>query len=234
MHGRKAWIPGHEVIAAKGKNPQPSSQPVYELEGVSYGYGTQDVLRGIDLHIPSEAILLVLGANGSGKTTLLKLLAGVLTPRQGTIRRRVTQDKVAALGHETFIYPGLSVLENLTFWMGLYARSREQESIDQVLERAGLSGVMYEPAGHLSRGMSQRLSLARIVLLCPEVLLLDEPTSGLDAASQEMMREEIRRARERGATVLWITHAQERDMPMADALLQVHGGRVQWQEAGRG
>lgn len=199
---------------------------VFELHDVSYGYGTGDVLHSIQLQIPARRTILVTGPNGSGKTTLLNLLAGVLTPRQGNIQRWMPWGEMVSLGHETYVYPGLMVLENLSFWCRLYRKASDEESLLEVLHRVGLDPVAYEPASHLSRGMAQRLSLARVLALSPQVILLDEPTAGLDIHSQDMMRTEVIRARQRGATVLWITHTPETEMHIADYVLQVAGGSV--------
>lgn len=203
-----------------------SRDVVFDLQDVSYGYGTFDVLHHIQVQIPAERTILVTGPNGSGKTTLLKLLSGVLIPRQGHIQRNVHPGEIASLGHETYVYPGLSVWENLEFWVRLYKKDHSRDRMERVLQRVGLETVLFEPATHLSRGMAQRLSLARVLSLSPQVLLLDEPTAGLDSTSQTMMRTEVSRARERGATVLWITHSPETEMHLADFLLQVGGRSV--------
>jgi heme exporter protein A len=206
---------------------------VFDLQDVSYGYAACDVLHRIRVRIPAEKTILITGPNGSGKTTFLKLLAGVLTPRQGRIHRGVDSGEMAGLGHNTYIYSGLTVLENLTFWCRLYGKSTELEEIEKILQRVGLDAVMYEPSSHLSRGMAQRLSLARVLSLSAKVLLLDEPMAGLDTDSQAVMRSEVDRARKRGATVLWITHTPEAEMHAADYVLRVGGGGVRM-DAGAG
>ncbi|MDZ7762417.1 MAG: ABC transporter ATP-binding protein [Desulfovermiculus sp.] len=212
-----------------------SQEPVFELQGVSYGYSAGDVLHGIQVRIPAQKTILITGPNGSGKTTLLKLLAGVLTPRQGRIYRGVDSGEMAGLGHDTYIYPGLTVLENLSFWRRLYRKSTDLGQMESILQRVGLDAVMYEPASHMSRGMAQRLSLARVLSLSAKVLLLDEPMAGLDADSQTVMRTEVDRARRRGATVLWITHTPEAEIRSTDYVLRVGGGSVRMEPcAGNG
>ncbi len=203
-----------------------SRDVVFDLQDVSYGYGAFDVLQHIKIQIPAGRTILVTGPNGSGKTTLLKLLAGVLIPRQGHIQRNVLPVEMSGLGHETYVYPGLSVLENLEFWVRLYKKNCSQDRLEKVLQRVGLEAVLFEPAAHLSRGMAQRLSLARVLSLSPQVFLLDEPTAGMDSTSQAMMRSEVSRARERGATVVWITHTPETEMHLADFVVQVGGRSV--------
>ena len=201
----------------------------FELMDVSYGYGTGDVFRSVQLRIPSSRTILVTGPNGSGKTTLLKLLAGVLTPVQGDIRRRAAPGEMAFLGHETYVYPGLTLLENLCFWCRMYKKPSGHDRLLQVLQRVGLEAVAHEPASYLSRGMAQRLSLARVLILSAQVLFLDEPAAGLDVGSQEMMRKEIEQARQRGATVLLVTHSPQQEMHMADYVLQLVEGSIYMQ-----
>ena len=212
------------------ENAQVEQERVFELQDVSYGYGAADVLHQVWLHIPAHRTILITGPNGSGKTTLLKLLAGVLAPCRGSIRRYIQPGEMASLGHETYIYPGLTVAENVRFWLRLHHKTSTEAYVEEILHRVGLAAMLYEPAAHLSRGMAQRLSLARVVSLGPKVLLLDEPTAGLDSASQSMMRHEVSLARERGATVLWITHAPQAEMQLADSVLQVSGGDVYMDE----
>jgi heme exporter protein A len=199
---------------------------VFELRDVSYGYGAGDVLRAVQLQIPARTTVLVSGPNGSGKTTLFKLLSGVLNPSQGRIVRWVSWEEMVSLGHETALYPGLTVVENLRFWTRMYRSPKPERELLDGLARVGLEAVAYEPASHLSRGMAQRLSLARVLALSPKVLLLDEPMTGLDGPSQDMIRREVVRARERGATVLLITHSPDTDIQSADYRLELGGGKA--------
>ncbi len=199
---------------------------VFELKDVSYGYGAGDVLHAVWLQIPARTTVLVSGPNGSGKTTLFKLLSGVLTPSQGRIDRWISWAEMVSLGHETALYSGLTVLENLRFWTRMYRSQKPERELLDLLARAGLEAVAYEPASHLSRGMAQRLSLARVLALTPKVLLLDEPMTGLDGPSQDMIRREVVRARRRGATVLLITHSPDTDIQSADYRLELGEGKA--------
>lgn len=190
-----------------------------EARSISLFYGHKAVFRQLSLTAAAGEVHLVLGPNGAGKSTLLKVLSGLLSPTHGTVHRRVEPGEIGYMGHETFIYPRLSAVQNLLFWGRLYGRDIDREQVLEVLTRVGLQAVAYEEAGHFSRGMAQRLSLGRLLLLQPRLLFLDEPSTGLDASSQGLLGQEIGRMRSRGACVFWVSHDPERDLPKADAVV---------------
>ena len=139
---------------------------------------------------------------------------------------RVPPEKSAYLGHATFLYPRLSALGNLAFWARMYGRPRGREALLGLLDRVGLGGVAEERAGSFSRGMAQRLNLARIFLVEPALVFLDEPGTGLDVASQALLRQEISALRARGAAVVWVSHQIEQDAALADRVLSLAFGRA--------
>jgi heme exporter protein A len=181
-------------------------------------FGTRLVFRSVELSIRTGELLLLAGDNGSGKSTLLKILAGLLEPTHGRVIRALEPGETALMGHETFIYPQLSAWENLRFWNRLHGSPREKAELESLLSRVGLADVMQEKAAHFSRGMAQRLSLARVLALRPRLLLLDEPATGLDKASQRILREEVQRVRTEGSAVVWVSHSPERDRDIADGV----------------
>lgn len=198
------------------------------LDRVAKFYGNKLIFKELTFRLEPGAILLVLGPNGAGKSTLLKLLAGLDTPSSGRIERLVGQEKIGYLGHQTFIYPGLSGLENLAFWTKLYGLACSQDELYAALARVELKRAALERAGCYSRGMAQRLSLARVFLLAPELLLLDEPATGLDQRSAAILEREILAAKARGAAVVWVSHAAERDKLLADSALVIEAGRQRY------
>jgi len=197
-----------------------------ELRAVSHFFGPRLVFRGIDLDLAPGEILLVIGPNGAGKSTLLHIMAGLLHPAAGSAYCRLEPGEIGYLGHGTFVYPLLTALENLSFWGRLYGLRPARETILALLDRVGLKAAALERAGTFSRGMAQRLSLARVLLINPKLLLLDEPATGLDTASRRLLDQEIVRAGERGAGVVWTSHDGLRDRRMADRLLVLEDKRA--------
>lgn len=187
-----------------------------EMLRVTRRFGEKTVLRGVSLRVRPGRVLLVAGANGSGKSTLLRLMAGLLRPDEGSIARRVRPGKAALLGHGTMVYPELSALENLAFWASLHGLALADGALRARLGAVGLEKEAREAAGTFSRGMAQRLALARALLPEPDLLLLDEPGTGLDAPSRTILRREIRAARDRGAALVWVSHDVAEDLPLAD------------------
>lgn len=193
--------------------------PLVELTGVAKFYGAKLVFKNVGLRLDRGRLLLLAGHNGAGKSTLLKIIAGVSRPDAGTARLGVQAGRVGYLGHDTFNYPKLTAVENLRFWAALHGRKVDGEGARQALERVGLGAVAEERAGVFSRGMAQRLSLARVFLLEPELALLDEPFTGLDAASRRTLWAEIEAAKARGVGFVLISHAVREDLARADLAL---------------
>lgn len=191
------------------------------LNAIGHLYGTRLIFRGVSCTLEAGEILLVAGPNGAGKSTLLKIMAGLVTPESGRVERFVPDREMAFMGHQTFVYPELTALGNLDFWNSVYGTGQNTETLLALLTRLGLKNFALERAGTFSRGMAQRLSLARALLVTPALILLDEPSTGLDSASQALLRRELHGARERGAGIVWISHDLERDLPSADSVLHL-------------
>jgi len=193
------------------------------FEGVSKRYGGRLILRDVSFRIASGEILLLVGANGAGKSTLLRLAAGLSSPTNGTVARG--SENIGYLGHATGIYPGLTALENLAFWQRLRHEAAGETALMPFLERVGLTRRAHDRAGSFSRGMAQRLNLARLLAQRPDLLLLDEPGTGLDADATRLLAEEILAARARGAGVMWVSHDVERDVASADRVIRLDARR---------
>jgi heme exporter protein A len=191
------------------------------LDGVSHFFGSRLIFKGVSCELAPASIMLVAGPNGAGKSTLIKIMAGLLHAHSGTVERTVSDAATAYMGHQTFVYPTLSALGNLQFWNDIYERGLDDSALFNLLDRVGLKGFALEAAGTFSRGMAQRLSLARILLIEPQLVFLDEPATGLDTASQSLLYRELAQARERGAGIVWISHDLERDVRKADTILQL-------------
>ncbi|MEA4855754.1 heme ABC exporter ATP-binding protein CcmA [Solidesulfovibrio sp.] len=202
------------------------AEAVARLRRVSRFFGERPVLRGIDLDVEPGQVVLVVGPNGAGKSTLLRLAAGLMPPSEGEVELALAPGEVGYVGHRTLIYPKLTARANLRFWLALSGRPRDDAAVLAVLARVGLDGFADEEAGVFSRGMSQRLSLARVFLTAPKMLLLDEPGTGLDPASAAMLRREIRAAADAGAAVLWVSHTIAADLPACDRVLVIKDRRI--------
>ena len=177
-----------------------------KLAGIGKLFGARAVLRNISFEVHPGTVTLLVGANGAGKTTLLKIMAGLARPTVGTVERFCEDGGLGYLGHATFISPGLTALENLAFWSGMHGNPTDKATLSEALARVELAPFAEERAGTFSRGMAQRLNLARILLQSPPLLLLDEPGTGLDVRSLAILHREIAASRDRGAGIVWITH----------------------------
>ncbi len=211
-----------------GRGSGTSGETLLALRGVGKLYGRKLVVKGVSLDVRAGSVLLLVGPNGAGKSTLLGIMAGLVRPTAGSRELRVGHDKLAYLGHQTFLYPRLTARENLIFWARMYGRKATRQDIDAALERAGLASAAEEQAGRFSRGMAQRLSLARVFIVEPSLIFLDEPGTGLDARSMDTLRREIVAARDRGAALVWVSHQVAADLPLADDVLAIGGGAVRY------
>lgn len=203
---------------------QPDGKLV-DLNGVSHFFGSRLVFRHVTMAIRSKEVFLILGPNGAGKSTLLQILAGLLPPTNGEVTWGLESGDIGYLGHGTCVYPFLTASENLLFWGRMHGLSPSSDDISAVLDRVGLKAAALERAGTFSRGMAQRLSLARVLLLNARLLLLDEPATGLDTASRVILENEVQRARQRGAAVVWVSHDAGRDVRLADRVLVLQDKR---------
>lgn len=188
--------------------------------GLERRYGAKRVLRGVDLDVARGAFHVVTGANGSGKTTLLRLVAGLAAPTAGELAVAAQRHEVGFVAHEPLVYRELTAIENLRMYARLYRVPEPRERIGMLLERFGLWEARNDRAGSYSRGMLQRLALARALLHEPALLLLDEPYSGLDAEGAELLDREL--GERRGtATFLVSTHDPARLAPLATGSLSL-------------
>ena len=189
------------------------------LHDIAHFYGHRLILKHISVDIPAGVTLLI-GPNGAGKTTLLSIMGGLITPSSGSVAFP-DHASVAMLGHNTFLYPELSAFENLQFWARLYDISPTQAMLEEALHKVDLGNFGHERAGTYSRGMAQRLSLARLLLIEPSIMLLDEPGTGLDTHSLSMLHQTIQEKAQKGTTIVWVTHSVETDWRFADSVIRL-------------
>ncbi len=192
-----------------------------DVKNLHHIYGSRLVFKDVSFCLESGSAMLIAGENGAGKSTLLKCVAGLIRPSGGSIIPHVEEREIAYMGHATFVYSRLTALQNLQFWNRMYGLKRSEKNLTDLLDRVGLASFVYEQAGGFSRGMAQRLALARILLLTPRIILLDEPSTGLDTASCTLLFEEIASARDEGAGILWVSHDLTRDLQRTDRVLRL-------------
>ena len=205
-----------------------SDPPALELDGLERRYGDRLALRGVSLRLEPGRTLAVFGANGAGKTTLLRVLAGLLRPHAGRVRvmgaelpaeRFRVPAEVGYLGHDPLLYRDLSGRENLRYHARLHSLAGER--VEELLAAVGMERRADDPVRDLSRGMVQRLAVARAVLHSPRLLLLDEPWAHLDPAAADRLEPLIGR----GRTRVLVTHEVERGLAEADEVLGLRAGR---------
>ncbi len=202
-----------------------------EVAGVWQFYGDFPALRDISFSIEPGACMALLGRNGAGKTTLLRIVAGLARPARGQVtilgqenRGRSARASVGVLGHGISLYDELSAYENLRLFARLYGLANANYAAMKWLERTGLERVKDGLVREFSRGMRQRLAVARAFLHDPAVLLLDEPFTALDDRAIELLQGLLRDAMDDGRTVLISTHQLREALDLAtDVTLLVRG-----------
>ena len=201
------------------------------LEDVSHVYSGRPVLRHLNGTFARGRCSLLLGPNGAGKSTLLRILAGLLRPSFGSVLAwggapADARERIGYMSHAPMLYEELSGTENLRYFSELYA-PRPCLTAAEALRAVELDPARTEPVRAYSQGMRQRVSLARVLLARPDLLLLDEPFSNLDAASSQAMLRMLARERDRGCTVILTTHQRELAEPIADEVLTLSQGELQ-------
>jgi len=210
------------------------SESLIVARGLEKRFGPVRALRALDLEVRAGSTLAVIGPNGAGKSTLLRLLSGLTRPSGGALRvgrgkgdRRSRRGQVGLIAHATFLYPALTARENLILAARLYGVANPSERANALLEEQELAGVAERRAGGFSRGMAQRLSIARGLVHDPEIVLLDEPFSGLDPRAASRLAERVGALRTARRTVVLVTHDLARAAELADeTLLLVRGESV--------
>ncbi|MBW2231379.1 MAG: ABC transporter ATP-binding protein [Deltaproteobacteria bacterium] len=211
------------------------STPLFSVIGLEKRFGAVAALRGVDLELPRGGALAILGPNGAGKSTLLRIMAGLAHPSAGRVELEGGKARGASigyLGHATLLYPELTAHENLVFACRLHRRSDPASRADTLLAEEGLAEVAHRRAGGFSRGMAQRLSIARARVHDPEVLLLDEPFTGLDRRSADRLTERLRELRDAGHALVLVTHDVGQAAALSDEVVILIEGRVQGRHHG--
>jgi heme exporter protein A len=194
--------------------------------GIVKEFGFRRVLDGVSLEVAAGTSLSLLGPNGAGKTTLLRILATLARPTSGRVeiqgldvrgRHQIAiRARIGVISHQTFLYDGLTAWENLLFFAGQYGVHDARERAETLLREFGLWERRDDRTGTFSRGMQQRLTIARALLHDPEILFLDEPFTGLDPAASRLLRALFERLRGSGRTLVMTTHDVDEGLALGD------------------
>jgi heme ABC exporter ATP-binding subunit CcmA len=203
------------------------------IEQVWKFYGDFPALRDISLPVNAGSCLALLGRNGAGKTTLLRIVSGLSRASKGRVtvlgddvRKEETRSRIGVLGHAIGIYDELSAVENLRLFARLYDINDADAAAARWLERVGLERVAQGLVREFSRGMRQRLAVARAFLHDPDVLLLDEPFTSLDDKAIAVLQTVLREALAGGKTVIMSTHQLREALELATEVALIVRGRL--------
>ena len=206
-----------------------------QINEVEKRYGMRLALRGVTLSIAAGECVALVGHNGSGKTTLLKIAAQLTRPSRGKIAFHAgenpisleeVKNRVGLVGHHTLLYEELTAEENLIFFGKLFGLENPSGKAREALQPVGLSGRATDLVRTFSRGMRQRLSIARALLASPGLLLLDEAGTGLDPEGQQWLGAAIKRLRDSGCTILMSTHGRNETQGAVTRAIRLDGGKI--------
>jgi len=209
-----------------------------EIEGLTKTFGHHHALCGINLRVRPGELLVGTGPNGAGKTTLIKVLATIMKPSSGRITiagmsSRGDAHKIRRLigivTHQSFLYRNLTGYENLDFYCRMYGVAGPDKRIREVAAMVGMTSRLRERVGTLSRGMQQRLCLARCLLHRPPILLLDEPDTGLDRRAVAMVWQALRMEEGVKRTIILTTHDLERGLELGERIVILNEGRLAYE-----
>ena len=210
-------------------------QPLLRVESLSKRFGAFWALREVSFDVRPGEFISLFGPNGAGKTTLMRIVAMLSKPSAGHVwlngvsfkaARTEARRELGFVSHQPLLYPDLTAEENLTFFARLYSLDQPRERIQSLLDRVGLSHRADDPVRQFSRGMQQRLALARALLHAPRLLLFDEPYTGLDPVATEWLTRLLGDLAGQGQTVLMTSHDLERGAALASRAFILAGGRL--------
>ncbi len=214
--------------------------PAIEVSGLTKVYGDHSALRGVDLRVGRGESVVIFGPNGAGKTTLIKSLATIVRPTAGRIKvdgldlREKAEEvrrRIGIVGHFTYLYGNLTAYENLDFYGRVYDIPQRARRVREVTALVGMSDRLNDRLASLSRGMQQRLSIARALLHDPPIMLLDEPETGLDRQSASAIWSAVRGEAGRRRTLVMTTHDLERGFALCERIVILNRGRVAYEGA---
>ena len=221
------------MLSWSDERPMSMTDPAIAVSAIEFSYGDVRAVDSVSFRVDRGEILGFLGPNGAGKSTTIKMLTGQLTPDGGTIEmlgmnmpgeREQIQARMGVCFEEKNLYLQMTGRENLRFFAQLF--DAKDANVEELLRRVGLHARMDDRVSEYSKGMRQRLMMARALVNTPDVLLLDEPTDGLDPVSAIAIRDLIREEAGRGAAVLLTTHDMHEADSLSDQVAFINQGRI--------
>jgi len=221
-------------------NEQESNTDLIEVKGVTKSFGTYRALRGVNLQVEKGQFLTIFGPNGAGKTTLIRVLATLIRPTGGSVRiagLNIQEDaakvrrEIGIVAHQTLLYDELTAYENLKFYGKMYDVPNLEDRIRELITKVGLSSRIHDRVHTFSRGMQQRLSIARALIHNPSIVLLDEPETGLDKQAIAMLGEILKAPDTEKRTMVMTTHSLERGLEMGTQIAIMAKGKVAYEES---
>lgn len=207
-----------------------------QVRGLWKYFGHFAALRGVDFELGRGRFLTIFGPNGAGKTTLIKVLSTQIRPSEGRAevggydvveQADEIRKLIGVISHNTYLYPNLTAFENLKFFGKMYGVEELDDRATELLHEVGLYGRMDDRVGTYSRGMQQRLSIARALLHQPAIMFLDEPYTGLDQHASRMLRGVLETLHNGERSIILTTHNLEQGLEMCDEVaIQVLGRTV--------
>jgi heme exporter protein A len=221
------------MIASPPPSTSGTDLPIVEVADLARAFGSRKAVAGVTFSLAPGDCLAVFGPNGAGKTTLLRLLAGLLKPSSGSARLTgiplpggtLARSRVGLISHHTMLYEALSARENVSFAARLYGIRDPGMRADDSLRRMSMLERGDAPVRLLSRGMQQRVSIARAMVHSPQVVLADEPYSGLDESGARALTTMLRELRSSGTAIIIVTHNLAEGLSLATHAAVMHRGR---------
>jgi heme exporter protein A len=201
--------------------------PAVVVDNVTRRFGRRTALAGLSFTLGPHECLAIFGPNGAGKTTLLKIVAGLLAPNSGSVSPSgiAARSAVGLISHQTMLYPELTALENVEFAARLYGVPEPRAASLASLASLGVQDRADTLVRQLSRGLQQRVSIARAFVHRPSIVLLDEPFTGLDAHGARVLTDALVHLKDAGAALILVTHNIDEGLALATWVAVLNEGR---------
>jgi len=210
-----------------------------ETENLKRSFGHIDALNGINLKVPYGDFLTIFGPNGAGKTTLIKILSNLIYPSSGKAiihgddlskNGDAIRSKIGLISHNTFSYNNLTPYENLKFYGKLHGLPNLENRIEELLKEVDLFQRSQDPVRTFSRGMQQRLAIARAMLNNPSIIFLDEPYTGLDQHATKILTGILKKLHTTQNTIIMTTHNLKQGLEVSDEVIIMASGKIVFQK----